>query len=214
VTAKSDRRAARQTVAAYHEEQLGELIDHVKLALERFEGRALDAFEVDELIFSTPERRRNSGSSATLGTLRLPRGSFGMNRPATGGIAARAEDGDAADRLREQASREPSGHPALQDWARSSKCVLPPPEGQPDRTHRGISGSSRLSRSEPLPRPARRGRDVGLSAVFGENEFGNIEERPCLVAARATLRGRAGCDATRVAGAHRSLRSRSRRGSP
>jgi len=51
VSDKSDRRAARETVAAYHEEQLGELVRHVKLAIESFEAGELDAFEVDELIF-------------------------------------------------------------------------------------------------------------------------------------------------------------------
>jgi len=51
VSAKSDRRAAREAVAAYHEQQLGELVHHVKLAVERFQAGELDAFEVDELIF-------------------------------------------------------------------------------------------------------------------------------------------------------------------
>lgn len=55
-------------MAAYHEEQLGELVRHVKVAVERFQAGELDAFEVDEVIFNTPERRRNSGSSAALGT--------------------------------------------------------------------------------------------------------------------------------------------------
>ena len=48
---KSARRAARETVATYHDEQLGELIRHVKQAIERFETGELDAFEVDEHIF-------------------------------------------------------------------------------------------------------------------------------------------------------------------
>jgi hypothetical protein len=51
VSAKSDRRAARETVAAYHEEQLGELVRPVKLAIERFQEGEIDAFEVDEVIF-------------------------------------------------------------------------------------------------------------------------------------------------------------------
>jgi len=51
MSAKSDRRAARETVAAYHEEQLGELVRHVKLATERFQAGEIGAFEVDEVIF-------------------------------------------------------------------------------------------------------------------------------------------------------------------
>jgi hypothetical protein len=37
-------------VAAYHEEQLGELVRHVRLALDGFQAGQLDAFEVDEII--------------------------------------------------------------------------------------------------------------------------------------------------------------------
>lgn len=51
MSAKSDRRAARETVAAYHEEQLGELVRHVKQAVERFQAGEIDAFEVDEVVF-------------------------------------------------------------------------------------------------------------------------------------------------------------------
>lgn len=51
MSAKSDRRAARETVAAYHEEQLGELVRHVKQAAERFQAGEIDAFEVDEVVF-------------------------------------------------------------------------------------------------------------------------------------------------------------------
>ena len=49
MTAKSDRRAAREAVAAYHEEQLGELLRHVERAVERFRTGELNSFEVDEL---------------------------------------------------------------------------------------------------------------------------------------------------------------------
>lgn len=51
MSATSDRRAARETVAAYHEEQLGELVCRVELATERFQASEIDAFEVDEVIF-------------------------------------------------------------------------------------------------------------------------------------------------------------------
>ncbi|HEU5042922.1 MAG TPA: hypothetical protein VFT75_02180 [Nocardioidaceae bacterium] len=51
MSARSDRRAARETVAAYHEEQLGELVRRVQPAIERFRAGEIDAFEVDEVIF-------------------------------------------------------------------------------------------------------------------------------------------------------------------
>ncbi|MFX0578770.1 hypothetical protein [Nocardia nepalensis] len=47
---KAERRAAREQVAAYHEERLGELIEHVGQALDRFRMGELDAFEVDALV--------------------------------------------------------------------------------------------------------------------------------------------------------------------
>lgn len=51
MSAKSDRRAAREAVGAYHEEQLGELVRRVAMATERFHAGEIDAFEVDEVIF-------------------------------------------------------------------------------------------------------------------------------------------------------------------
>ena len=58
------------------------------------------------------------------------------------------------------------------------------------------------------------GCEVRLTAVFGEDEFGDLEKRARLVAAPATLGGRARDDSTGSAGGHRSLRSRSRKRSP
>lgn len=51
MSTKSDRRAARETVAVYHEEQLGELVRHIQSAIERFRAGEIDAFDVDEAIF-------------------------------------------------------------------------------------------------------------------------------------------------------------------
>ena len=51
MSTKSDRRAARETVTAYHEDQLGELVRRVQPAIERFQAGDIDAFEVDEVIF-------------------------------------------------------------------------------------------------------------------------------------------------------------------
>jgi hypothetical protein len=51
MSGKSERRAAQETVAAYHEAELAGLIEHVGGAIERFRGGELDAFDVDRVIF-------------------------------------------------------------------------------------------------------------------------------------------------------------------
>ena len=47
----SQRRAAREAVAAYHEARLTELLDRVGAAVDRFRAGGLDAFEADEVLF-------------------------------------------------------------------------------------------------------------------------------------------------------------------
>jgi hypothetical protein len=51
VSAKSDRQAAGEAVAGYHEGQLTGLVQHVCDAIDRFRGGELDAFDVDQAIF-------------------------------------------------------------------------------------------------------------------------------------------------------------------
>ena len=51
MTAKSKRQAARQTIGAYHQEQLGQLLTHVSGALDDFHAGRLDAFGVDRVLF-------------------------------------------------------------------------------------------------------------------------------------------------------------------
>lgn len=47
---RARRRAARETVAAYHEAQLRLLLDQVRDGFAQMDAGELDAFEVDELI--------------------------------------------------------------------------------------------------------------------------------------------------------------------
>jgi hypothetical protein len=42
---------AHERVSAYHEAQLGELIQHVHDAVERYRAGEVDAFETDQVIF-------------------------------------------------------------------------------------------------------------------------------------------------------------------
>ena len=51
VSTKSDRRAAREAVAAYHERELASLVERVGTDVDRFRDGELDAFSVDQAIF-------------------------------------------------------------------------------------------------------------------------------------------------------------------
>ena len=51
MSTKSERRAAREVVAPYHEARLGELVGRVGEALDRFRAGDLDAFDTDQVIF-------------------------------------------------------------------------------------------------------------------------------------------------------------------
>jgi hypothetical protein len=47
---KAQRRAAREVVAAYHQESLRQLLDHVRAGFARLDAGEIDEFELDELI--------------------------------------------------------------------------------------------------------------------------------------------------------------------
>jgi hypothetical protein len=47
---RAQRRAARKTIAAYHEEQLGLLLERVRVGFARLDAGEIDVFELDELI--------------------------------------------------------------------------------------------------------------------------------------------------------------------
>jgi hypothetical protein len=71
VSDKSDRRAAHEAVGAYHEQQLGELVRHVKLAVDRFQAGELNAFEVDELIFQYSRAAKELWKFCSLGNIEI-----------------------------------------------------------------------------------------------------------------------------------------------
>lgn len=95
VSAKSERQAARETVAAYHETQLAVLVERVGAAVDHFRGGQLSAFDVDQVHFSTPGRRRSSGSSATSAMSNSPRPWCATHTLSTGGSAERQGRADA-----------------------------------------------------------------------------------------------------------------------
>jgi hypothetical protein len=47
---RARRRAARETIGVYHEEQLGLLLDRVRDGFARLDAGEIDVFELDELI--------------------------------------------------------------------------------------------------------------------------------------------------------------------
>lgn len=51
MSSKSERRAAREAVAAYHEARLAELVARVGDAVDRFRAGELDAFDADQILF-------------------------------------------------------------------------------------------------------------------------------------------------------------------
>jgi hypothetical protein len=50
VGTKAERRAARERVAAYHEARLGELVEYVTAAIDRYRAGEIDVYTVDETI--------------------------------------------------------------------------------------------------------------------------------------------------------------------
>ena len=51
MSTKSERRAAREAVAAYHEAQLAALVQRVGEAVDSFRAGELDAFDTDQILF-------------------------------------------------------------------------------------------------------------------------------------------------------------------
>jgi hypothetical protein len=48
---KAERRAAQETVAAYHKEQLRGLLERVRSGFEQLDAGEIDEFELDDLIY-------------------------------------------------------------------------------------------------------------------------------------------------------------------
>jgi hypothetical protein len=49
-TDKAERRAARELIGAYHQEQLRVLLDHVRAGFDRLDAGEIDEFDLDEII--------------------------------------------------------------------------------------------------------------------------------------------------------------------
>ena len=51
MSSRSERQAARELIAAYHEARLADLVQRVGEAIDRFRAGEIDAFEADQVIF-------------------------------------------------------------------------------------------------------------------------------------------------------------------
>ena len=71
---KSDRRQAREAVAAYHGAMLAELVAHVAEAIDRFRGGDLEAADVDEILFQYSRAAKELWKFCNIGDVRLTAG--------------------------------------------------------------------------------------------------------------------------------------------
>jgi len=74
VTAKSDRQAAREAVAAFHEAQLAGLVEHIGSAVDRFRSGQMDAFDVDQVLFQYARAAKELWKFCNLGDPELVAG--------------------------------------------------------------------------------------------------------------------------------------------
>lgn len=74
MTAKSDRQAAREAVAAYHEAQLAGLVELVGSAVDRFRSGQIDAFDVDQVLFQYARAAKELWKFCNLGDPELVAG--------------------------------------------------------------------------------------------------------------------------------------------
>ncbi len=71
MSSKSERRAAREDVAAYHEEQLTVLIARVGEAIDSFRAGELDATDVDQVLFQYSRAAKELWKFCNLGSVEL-----------------------------------------------------------------------------------------------------------------------------------------------
>lgn len=68
MTTKAERRAARESVSAYHEAELAGLVGHVATAVDRFRAGDMDAFEVDQVLFQYSRAAKELWKFCNLGS--------------------------------------------------------------------------------------------------------------------------------------------------
>jgi hypothetical protein len=71
VSTKAERRAARKKVAAYHEEQLGRLVERLADAIDLHRAAELSAFDVDEVVFQYSRAAKELWKFCNLGNIEI-----------------------------------------------------------------------------------------------------------------------------------------------
>ena len=71
---KPDRQHARETVAAYHEAELAELVTHAAEAIDRFRDGELKAVDVDEVLFQYSRAAKELWKVCSFGNVELTAG--------------------------------------------------------------------------------------------------------------------------------------------
>lgn len=69
MSSESERRAAREDVAAYHEVQLTGLVVRVGEAIDKFRAGELDAIDVDEVLFQYSRAAKELWKFCNLGSV-------------------------------------------------------------------------------------------------------------------------------------------------
>jgi hypothetical protein len=71
VSSKAERRAAREKVAAYHEEQLDRLVERLVAAIDLHRAAELNAFHVDEVVFQYSRAAKELWKFCDLGNVEV-----------------------------------------------------------------------------------------------------------------------------------------------
>ena len=82
MSTKSERRAARAVVAAYHEAQLAELLQRVGETVDSFRAGELDAFDADQVIFQYSRATKELWKFCNLGDVVFTARLIGEEAPA------------------------------------------------------------------------------------------------------------------------------------
>ena len=71
MSSKEERKAAREAVARYHEQQLAELVERVGPAIDRLRADEIDAFETDHALFQCSRAAKELWKFCNLGNVDL-----------------------------------------------------------------------------------------------------------------------------------------------
>ena len=81
MSTKAERQAAREKVAAYHEEQLGRLVQRLAEAIDLHRAAELDAFGVDEIVFQYSRAAKELWKFCNLGNIEIAARVIGEHPP-------------------------------------------------------------------------------------------------------------------------------------